>query len=120
MKSLSGASDVPPGLKARNRISSCLKVVGLSTTRTPFDSVHSVMPDGLRSSVFDDRARRRQRLEQRPRADRVDVGRQRRRRCRRLITAASFASSGIGTPAFCGALTATTRLRSGTQSRRGR
>ena len=34
-----------------------------------------------------------------------------------LMTAASFASSGTATPAFFGALTATTRLRSGTHSR---
>ena len=44
MKSWSLASDVPPGLTARNRISSCLNVVGLSTTRTPLDNRHSVMP----------------------------------------------------------------------------
>ena len=43
-KSSSLARDVPPGLTARNRISSCLNVVGLSTTRTPFDNRHSVMP----------------------------------------------------------------------------
>ena len=34
-----------------------------------------------------------------------------------LITAASDASVGTATPAFFGALTATTRLRSGTQLR---
>ena len=44
MKSASLASEVPPGLTARNRISSCLNVVGLSTTRTPLDNRHSVMP----------------------------------------------------------------------------
>jgi hypothetical protein len=31
------------------------------------------------------------------------------------MTALSFASSGTATPGFCGALTATTRLRSGIQ-----
>ena len=41
------ASDVPPGLMARNRISSCLNVVGFSTTRTPLDKRHSVMPSAL-------------------------------------------------------------------------
>ena len=30
-----------------------------------------------------------------------------------VMIALSFAASGIATPAFCGALTATTRLRSG-------
>jgi len=45
MKSWSGASDVPPGLMARNRISSSLNVVGFSTTRAPFASRHSVMPN---------------------------------------------------------------------------
>ena len=50
MKSSSLASDVPPGLTARNTISSCLNVVGLSTTRTPLDNVHSVIPT---ASVLD-------------------------------------------------------------------
>jgi hypothetical protein len=44
MKSLSAASDVPPGLKARKTISSSLNVVGLSTTLTPLASCHSVTP----------------------------------------------------------------------------
>ena len=43
-KSLSGASEVPPGLLARNTISSSLNVVGFSTTLTPLESSHSVMP----------------------------------------------------------------------------
>ena len=45
MKSASLASDVPPGLTARNRISSCLNIVGFSTTRTPLANCHSVMPN---------------------------------------------------------------------------
>ncbi len=49
-KSWSLASDVPPGLNARNTISSSFSVVGLSTTLTPFESCHSVMPYG--ASVF--------------------------------------------------------------------
>jgi hypothetical protein len=44
MKSWSLTSDVPPGLTARNVISSCLNVVDFSTTRTPLDNRHSVMP----------------------------------------------------------------------------
>src|SRR6185437_6283438 len=40
----SGAIDVPPGLYARNSSSSSLNVVGLSSTCTPFDSVHVVTP----------------------------------------------------------------------------
>ena len=40
----SGTSDAPPGLMARKNTSSCLNVVGCSTTRAPFESVHSVMP----------------------------------------------------------------------------
>ena len=50
-KSASLAIDVPPGLTARNRISSSLNVVGLSTTRTPFDRRHSVMPIAVRADV---------------------------------------------------------------------
>ena len=36
---------MPPGLVARNTISSALNVVGFSTTFTPFDRSHSVMPN---------------------------------------------------------------------------
>ena len=65
MNSASLASDVPPGLTARKMISSCLYVVGLSTTRTPFDNVHSVMPSVSVVVVFGDRASRRARRQQR-------------------------------------------------------
>ena len=51
MKSASEASEVPPGLNPRNITSSCLNVVGLSTTFTPFDSSHSVMPMPARVAV---------------------------------------------------------------------
>ncbi len=106
---------MPPGLKARNRISSCLNVVGSSTTRTPLESVHSVIPGAL-VAVF---------------ATEPGLGSVSMSGAvltvstyavsapapAPLMTAASFASSGTVTPAFLGALTATTRLRSGTQSR---
>ena len=78
MKSASLASEVPPGLTARNRISSCLNVVGLSTTRTPLDKRHSVMPSASFVEVGRDGSRRREAREQRLRAGPVDVGRQRR------------------------------------------
>jgi hypothetical protein len=42
LTAVSGASDVPPGLTARIATWSALNVVGLSSTRAPFDSVHSV------------------------------------------------------------------------------
>ena len=48
MKSSSLAIDVPPGLTALNRISSSLYVVGLRTTRAPFDRRHSVTPIAAR------------------------------------------------------------------------
>ena len=114
-KSRSGASEVPPGLKARRRISSCLNVVGASTTRTPFDNVHSVIPrgldtlfvtaPGLGSVSMSGRALTSSTyaVSSPPPAP--------------LMTAASAASSGTFTPVFSGARTATTRLRSGTQSR---
>jgi hypothetical protein len=51
-KSWSLAIDVPPALIARNTISSCLKVVGLSTTRTPLDSSHSVIPSASFAVAF--------------------------------------------------------------------
>ena len=73
MKSLSEASDVPPGLMARNRISSSLKFVGFSTTRTPLERRHSVMPMRLVGRGRGDAPRRRKRLEQRLRVDRIDV-----------------------------------------------
>ena len=44
-------TDVPPGLNARMRISSALKSVVFTTTRTPFERVRAVEPKGP-SSVF--------------------------------------------------------------------
>ena len=41
-KSSSDKSELPPGLYAWKRTSSSLKSVGLSNTRTPFSSVHTV------------------------------------------------------------------------------
>ena len=48
-KTAEGRSEVatnerPPCENAWNRISSCLKVVGFTTMRTPLDNVHSVVP----------------------------------------------------------------------------
>ena len=115
MKSASLETDVPPGLKARNRISSCLKVVGSSTTRTPFDSFHSVMPPGLVAVVAivpplgsGSRSGVALTVSTYAVSDPPPEF---------LITAASDASVGTATPAFFGALTAMTRLRSGTQLR---
>ena len=51
-RSSSATSEVPPGLNARNMTSSSLNVVGLTATRTPFDSVHSVMPCSARTLVL--------------------------------------------------------------------
>ena len=65
MKSASLASDVPPGLKARNTISSSLNVVGFSTTFTPLASSHSVMPYASFVAVLVIAGRCRQRIEQR-------------------------------------------------------
>ncbi len=42
--SFSANVELPPGRRAVKRISSFLKSVGLSSTRMPFESVHSVMP----------------------------------------------------------------------------
>jgi hypothetical protein len=93
-----------------------LYVVGFSTTRTPFDSVHSVMPSPSFAAVFATLPGfgngsssglaltvSTYAVSLSPPAD--------------LITAASAVSSGTVTPSFFGALTATTRLRSGIQSR---
>ena len=80
MKSWSLAREVPPGLTARNRISSCLNVVGLSTTRTPLDICHSVMPNASFVDVVAIVPGAGSGVEQRLRTDRIDVGRQRVRR----------------------------------------
>jgi hypothetical protein len=114
-KSASLASEVPPGLTARNRISSCRKVVGLNTTFAPFESSHSVMPSAsfFVSLVTDagagsvsirtaDATRSTYAVSSLPGAF--------------LKTAASAASSGTVTPAFSGALTITRRLVSGYHS----
>ena len=53
--SLSENVELPPGRRAVKRISSFRKSVGLSSTRIPFDNVHSVIP--LSGSARDDTTR---------------------------------------------------------------
>ena len=108
--------DDPPGLVAHSRISSFLKVVGLSTTRTPLDSVQVVVPrtaSSLRATIARRRGRRRH---QRGVDRRVDVGRDVAAGDAARI-AASSASPGTARPSRCGASTVTTRLPVVTSSR---
>ena len=116
MKSASVASEVPPGLNARKRTSSSLNVVGFSTTFTPFDSSHSVMPNALRVAV-------RTTV---PRAGVVSSSADVPTLSTygssvfvsaTVITAASVGLVGHDDAVGCGALTSTTRLPSGVHSR---
>src|SRR5262245_58155273 len=112
MKSWSLTSDVPPGAKARNSTSSWRNVVGFSTTVTPLESFHSVMPyasfDVVATIVPGFGAEARSGAVVTVSSYGVsDLA------AADAMTAASFASVGRGTPAFVGALTTTTRLRFG-------
>ena len=114
MNSSSLASDRPPGLVARNRISSCLKVVGLSTTRTPLDSVHSVSPAMSRLEVFATAPAAGRRASN-GLLDVVSTYAVRAAALAELITPASVTSLGSDALSLSGAEIATRRVRSGIQ-----
>ncbi len=67
---------MPPGLTARNRISSCLNVVGLSTDADAVRQGPLGDADGLARRRAGDPAGRRQRIEQGRRAERIHIGRE--------------------------------------------
>src|SRR6266850_4509907 len=100
---------------ARNRISSCLNVVGFSTTRAPLDNRHSVMPNAVFAVVVAIVPAAGNRASS-GWVDTVSTYAVVAVVSAALITAAILASVGSVARSLSGPLITTRRLRSGTHS----